>query len=58
MAWFVAFDIALAVAGLLVLAAIGLWLWRRAVVVGREVHGATRRLAQASAQLSRQPPRR
>jgi UPF0716 family protein affecting phage T7 exclusion len=58
MAWFVALDIALAVAGLIVLAAAGIWLWRRVVAVGRQVRGATGRLSSASAELSRSVPRR
>jgi uncharacterized membrane protein len=55
MAWFVALDIALGAAGLLVLAVVGVWLWRRVVAVGRDVRGANRRLSEASAQLSRPP---
>jgi hypothetical protein len=56
--WYVALDIALAAAGLLVVVTAGVWLWRRTVAAGRDVRGAVERLARARAGLSSADPRR
>ncbi len=50
MAW-IAVDVALAVFGSAVLALLGLRLWRRVQVLGREVRAASQRLGVAAAAL-------
>lgn len=55
MVW-LAVDVALAVLGLAVLAALGWWLWRRVRALGRDVAAASDRLAAALGELERLAP--
>ena len=57
MLWWVLFGVLLGVAGLAVLGALTVRLWRQVRRLGREVGAAAERLAAATDELSRVTPR-